>query len=219
MNPCESSPITTAPYYREARVIACLDGKTACGMRHCCARRIVYWRLALDGTRITAHFYKMGRAAPAGERNAASVKRASEPPTAAQQRIIGAAREANRIAVPTRLCRARPSASPFRRHRSHSSPRLPINPFLLGERRVKNGDILFPRKENIPFHLPARYGVPLPFREQKRKNKTYLAAGSIFRSYSPSSTARRSLTLPSSASSIVWISASRSRLSVPPRGR
>ena len=41
----------------------------------------------------------------------------------------------------------------------------------------------------------------------------------FFYDYSPSSTARRSLTLPSSASSIVWISASRSRLSVPPRGR
>ena len=37
--------------------------------------------------------------------------------------------------------------------------------------------------------------------------------------YSPSSTARRRRTLPSSAASMVWISASRSRLSVPPRGR
>ena len=81
------------------------------------------------------------------------------------------------------------------------------------------GDILFPRKENIPlFHTRMVRGTPFPFRA-KRKNKTCLAAGSIFRSYSPSSTAWRSLTLPSSASSIVWISASRSRLSVPPRGR
>ena len=74
-------------------------------------------------------------------------------------------------------------------------------------------------REYPPFFAPRTVqGTPLPFRA-KRKNKTYLAAGSIFRSYSPSSTARRSLTLPSSASSIVWISASRSRLSVPPRGR
>ena len=74
-------------------------------------------------------------------------------------------------------------------------------------------------RECPPFITPRTVrGTPLPFRA-KRKNKTYLAAGSIFRSYSPSSTARRSLTLPSSASSIVWISASRSRLSVPPRGR
>ena len=74
-------------------------------------------------------------------------------------------------------------------------------------------------REYPPFFAPRTVrGTPLPFRA-KRKNRTYLAVGSIFRSYSPSSTARRSLTLPSSASSIVWISASRSRLSVPPRGR
>ena len=74
-------------------------------------------------------------------------------------------------------------------------------------------------REWPPFFAPRTVrGTPLPFRA-KRKNKTCLAAGSIFRFYSPSSTARRSLTLPSSASSIVWISTSRSRLSVPPRGR
>ena len=39
MNPCESSPLATAPYYREARVT--LEWRqTACRMRHCCARRI-----------------------------------------------------------------------------------------------------------------------------------------------------------------------------------
>ena len=40
MNPCESSPLATAPYYREARVTVAWR-QTACRMRHCCARRIV----------------------------------------------------------------------------------------------------------------------------------------------------------------------------------
>ena len=40
MNPCESLPLATAPYYREARVTLARR-QTACRMRHCCARRIV----------------------------------------------------------------------------------------------------------------------------------------------------------------------------------
>ena len=114
-------------------------------------------------------------------------------------------------------------------HRIHTAQR--VQPFKL---QTRNGGVkgqgplrslggprgIFSHvREWPPFFAPRTVrGTPLPFRA-KRKNKTYLAAGSIFRSYSPSSTARRSLTLPSSASSIVWISASRSRLSVPPRGR
>ena len=39
MNPCESLPVATAPYYREARVTFARR-QTACRMRHCCARRI-----------------------------------------------------------------------------------------------------------------------------------------------------------------------------------
>ena len=39
MSPCESSPVATAPYYREARVTFSRR-QTACRMRHCCARRI-----------------------------------------------------------------------------------------------------------------------------------------------------------------------------------
>ena len=40
MNPYYPLPIATAPYCREARVT--LERRqTACGMRHCCARRIV----------------------------------------------------------------------------------------------------------------------------------------------------------------------------------
>ena len=40
MNPCNSRPLSTAPYYREARVTV-VGRQTACRMRHCCARRIV----------------------------------------------------------------------------------------------------------------------------------------------------------------------------------
>ena len=39
MNPCESLPVATAPYYREARVTF-PRRQTACEMRHCFARRI-----------------------------------------------------------------------------------------------------------------------------------------------------------------------------------
>ena len=102
MNPCDSKHSATAPYYREARVTIAWR-QTACRMRHCCARRIVETGSRRELLRTSTRW-------------------------AERQRMIGA--EANRIAVPTRLCRAQ--ASPFRRHRSHSSPRLPINPFLLG---------------------------------------------------------------------------------------
>ena len=40
MNPYVSTHPATAPYYREARVTL-PRRQTACGMRHCCARRIV----------------------------------------------------------------------------------------------------------------------------------------------------------------------------------
>ena len=40
MNPYCSLPLATAPYYREARVTFARR-RTACGMRHCFARRIV----------------------------------------------------------------------------------------------------------------------------------------------------------------------------------
>ena len=40
MNPCESLPVATAPYCREARVTV-PRRQTACRMQHCCARRIV----------------------------------------------------------------------------------------------------------------------------------------------------------------------------------
>ena len=126
--PTVSLPFSTAPYYREARVTV-VGRQTAYRMRHCCARRI-------DKT--------------GGRRK---LLRTSTR-WAERQRIVGA--ETSRIAVPTRLCRAQ--ASPFRRHRSHSSPRLPIIPFLLG---VQGGYSLSSEREYPPISHPARYGVPL----------------------------------------------------------
>ena len=122
MSPCESLPIATAPYYREARVTV-ERRQTAYRMRHCCARRIEECRgrreLGCTSTRWVE-----------------------------RQRIIGA--EANRIAMLTRQRRAQAVA--FRRHKSHSSPRLPIKSLSLG---VPKGPFSF-AKENGPFDYAAR---------------------------------------------------------------
>ena len=95
---CKSSRLATAPYYREARVTFARR-QTACRMRHCCARRIVETggrrELGCTSTRWAERH-------PQG---VCRIRKASEPPTAAQQRIVGA--EANRFAMLTRLRRAR----------------------------------------------------------------------------------------------------------------
>ena len=97
MNPCDSAPIATAPYYREARVTF-VWRQTAYRMRHCCARRI-------DGTgskrKLLRTSTKWAERHPQG---VCRIRKAAKPPTAAQQRIIEA--EANRIATATRLRRA-----------------------------------------------------------------------------------------------------------------
>ena len=141
---CVSLVIASAPYYREARVTV-VGRQTAYRMRHCCARRI-------DKT--------------GGRRK---LLRTSTR-WAERQRIVGA--EANRIAVPTRLCRAQ--ASPFRRHRSHSSPRLPINPFLLG---VKGGYSLSSEREYPPYSLPCGYAGNVV---QRRRRCYFSAHGADF---------------------------------------
>ena len=87
---CESLPVATAPYYREARVT--LERRqTACRMRHCCTRCIE----ECSGRR------KLGctptRSAERHPQGVCRIRKAAEPPTAAQQRMIGA--EANRIAA------------------------------------------------------------------------------------------------------------------------
>ena len=115
MNPCDSLPTATAPYYREARVTIAWR-QTACRMRHCFARRIVETGGRRELLRTSTRW------AERHPQGVCRIRKASEPPTAAQQRIIGV--EANRIAMLTRLCRAQ--AFSFRRHKDCSSSRLPI---------------------------------------------------------------------------------------------
>jgi len=92
MNPCESLPLATAPYYREARVT--LERRqTACGMRHCCARRIDE---SVSKRELVCTPTRWAERHPQG---VCRIRKAAEPPTAAQQRTIGA--EANRIAAST----------------------------------------------------------------------------------------------------------------------
>ena len=90
MNPCESLPLSTAPYYREARVTFARR-QTACGMRHCCARRI---EQCLGRRKLVSTSTRWAERHPQG---VCRIRKAAEPPTAAQQRIVGA--EANRIAA------------------------------------------------------------------------------------------------------------------------
>ena len=97
MNPCESLRLATAPYYREARVTFARR-QTACGMRHCFARRIV----------------------ETGELLRTSTRWAE------RQRTIEA--EASRIAEPmaVSVSNTATQAVAFRRQKAPSSPRLPI---------------------------------------------------------------------------------------------
>ena len=64
--------------------------QTACGMRHCCARRIVETGGRRELLRTSTRW------AERHPQGVCRIRKASEPPTAAQQRIIGA--ETSRIA-------------------------------------------------------------------------------------------------------------------------
>ena len=87
---CESLRLSTAPYYREARVTF-VWRQTACRMRHCFARRIV----ECSGKRILVS--TPTRSAERHPQGVCRIRKAAEPPTAAQQRMIEA--EASRIAM------------------------------------------------------------------------------------------------------------------------
>ena len=82
MNPCESLRLATAPYCREARVTFAWR-RTACGMRHCFARRIVETGGRRELLRTSTRW------AERHPQGVCRIRKASEPPTAAQQRIIG----------------------------------------------------------------------------------------------------------------------------------
>ena len=82
MSPCESPPIAAAPYCREARVTF-PRRQTACRMRHCCARRI-------DETGGRRELLRAStRSAERHPQGVCRIRKAAEPPTAAQQRIVG----------------------------------------------------------------------------------------------------------------------------------
>ena len=90
MNPCELLLLSTAPYYREARVTVARR-QTACRMRQCCARRIAE---CPDRRELLRTSTRWAERHPQG---VCRIRKAAEPPTAAQQRVVGA--EANRIAA------------------------------------------------------------------------------------------------------------------------
>ena len=137
MNPYYSLPVATAPYYREARVTFSRR-QTACGMRHCCARRIVGTG---DRRKLLCTPTRWAERHPQG---VCRIRKAAEPPTAAQQRVVGA--EANRIAASNA---APPRAgSSIGKRCSSSSCSLAMQTFLLGDLK---GDTLFCEREYPPL--------------------------------------------------------------------
>ena len=133
MNPCDSSPFSTAPYYREARVTL-PQRQTACRMWHCCARRIDRF---LGRRKLGCTPTRWAERHPQGVYR---IRKAAKPPTAAQQRIIG---ESQIVYQPqTRQRRAMGSA--VGKHCSSSSCLLAMSkPFSWGSK----GDILFCERE------------------------------------------------------------------------
>ena len=156
MNPCDSTHPATAPYYREARVTFTWR-QTACGMRHCCARRIVE---CLGRRRLVCTSTRLAERHPHG---VCRIRKASEPPTAAQQRMIEA--EANRLAM---LNAATPRAGipTPEAQRSFEIETANQKPFSWG---IKRGPFSF-TKENGPLcpvqrlrrcYPPPRRAAPL----------------------------------------------------------
>ena len=116
--------------------------QTACRMRHCCARRIVE---CPDRRELLRTSTRWAERHPQG---VCRIRKAAEPPTAAQQRIVGA--EANRLAMLTRLRRARGT---FTSETSELfKPETANLSLSLG---VPKGPFSF-AKENIPFAPAAR---------------------------------------------------------------
>ena len=115
MNPYVSLRLATAPYYREARVTIAWR-QTACRMRHCFARRIVETGGRRELLRTSTRW------AERHPQGVYRIRKAAKPPTAAQQRVVGA--EANRIAMLTRQSRAQ--AFTFQRQKTCANLRLPI---------------------------------------------------------------------------------------------
>ena len=144
MNPYYSIPLATAPYYREARVTTARR-QTACRMRHYCTRRIDE---CLGRRKLGCTATRLAERHPQG---VCRIRKAAEPPTAAQQRIIEA--EASRIAEPmaVSVSNTATQAVAFRRQKAPSSPRLPIKFLSLGGQR---GIFSFRGKRISPLTTP-----------------------------------------------------------------
>ena len=137
MNPCVSLHVATAPYYREARVTFAWR-QTACRMRHCFARRIVETGGRRELLRTSTRW------AERHPQGVCRIRKAAEPPTAAQQRVVRA--EASRIAA---LNAATPRYGQCNRQALQLFELLAYNanPFLLG---VKGGYSLSEEREYPP---------------------------------------------------------------------
>ena len=147
MNPCDSAPIATAPYYREARVTFARR-QTACEMRLCCARRIVETGGRRELLRTSTRW------AERHPQGVCRIRKAAEPPTAEQQRIVEA--EASRIAaLNAATLRASISIPEARDLRKPETANLSLS---LG---VPKGDILFCEREYPPLTACRRdCGIP-----------------------------------------------------------
>ena len=144
MSPYDSVSFATAPYYREARVTTARR-QTACRMRHYCTRRIDE---CLGRRKSGCTATRLAERHPQG---VCRIRKAAEPPTAAQQRIIEA--EASRIAEPmaVSVSNTATQAVAFRRQKAPSSPRLPIKFLSLGGQR---GIFSFRGKRISPLTTP-----------------------------------------------------------------
>ena len=144
MSPYDSFSFATAPYYREARVTTARR-QTACRMRHYCTRRIDE---CLGRRKSGCTATRLAERHPQG---VCRIRKAAEPPTAAQQRIIEA--EASRIAEPmaVSVSNTATQAVAFRRQKAPSSPRLPIKFLSLGSQR---GIFSFRGKRISPLTTP-----------------------------------------------------------------
>ena len=144
MSPYDSFSFATAPYYREARVTTARR-QTACRMRHYCTRRIDG---CLGRRKSGCTATRLAERHPQG---VCRIRKAAEPPTAAQQRIIEA--EASRIAEPmaVSVSNTATQAVAFRRQKAPSSPRLPIKFLSLGGQR---GIFSFRGKRISPLTTP-----------------------------------------------------------------
>ena len=144
MNPCELLLRSTAPYYREARVTVARR-QTAGRMRHCCARRI-------DGTGGKRKLLRTStRWAERHPQGVCRIRKAAEPPTAAQQRVVGA--EASRIAA---LNAASPRAASSNRQAPQLFEPHACNANFLWEGADKGGVSLFEKEIPLPYPHPCR---------------------------------------------------------------